>query len=145
MPLKSLILKLIFFQNDQAVGSGFKVQFLASYLENQAPFVLTEEGNGKAIGLCFRLTRNSNEANELLREPVPEIMIVDCPDEVTWRKLLLQSNARKNGETEKQVIFLRNQSDFGAIENRHFNEKNHFIKCCRSYSEIKKFYPRKIT
>ena len=108
--------KLIFFQNDQAVGSGFKVQFLASYLENQAPFVLTEEGNGKAIGLCFRLTRNSNEANELLREPVPEIMIVDCPDEETWRKLLLQSNARKNGETEKQVIFLRNQSDLERLK-----------------------------
>ena len=47
--------KLIFFQNDQAVGSGFKVQFLASYLENQAPFVLTEEGNGKAIGCALDL------------------------------------------------------------------------------------------
>ena len=30
--------KLIFFQNDQAVGSGFKVQFLASYLENRPLF-----------------------------------------------------------------------------------------------------------
>ena len=54
--------------------------------------------------------------NELLREPVPEIMIVDCPDEETWKKLLLQSNARKNGETEKQSNFLRNQSDLERLK-----------------------------
>ena len=42
-------------------------------------------------------------------------MIVDCPDEETWRKLLLQSNARKNGETEKQVIFLH-QSDLERLK-----------------------------
>ena len=108
--------KLIFFKPDQKVGSGFKVKFLAKYLEEEAPFVLTKEGNGKAVGLCFRLTRTSTEAEKLLREPVPEIKIVDCPDEDTWRKLLLQSNAQKNGETEKQVIFLRHQKDLERLK-----------------------------
>ena len=108
--------KLIFFKPDQKVGSGFKVKFLAKYLEEEAPFVLTKEGNGRAVGLCFRLTRTSTEAEKLLREPVPEIKIVDCPDEDTWRKLLLQSNAQKNGETEKQVIFLRHQKDLERLK-----------------------------
>jgi hypothetical protein len=108
--------KLIFFKSDQKVGSGFKVQFLSEYLENEAPFVLTKDGDGRAVGLCFRLTRTSTQADELLREPVPEVMIVNCPDEDTWRKLLLQSNARKNGETEKQVIFLRHRKDLERLK-----------------------------
>lgn len=108
--------KLIFFKNDDDVGSGFKVQFLAKYLEETAPFVLTEKGDGRAIGLCFRLTRNSTQAEELLREPVPEIKIVDCPDENSWRKLLLESNAEKDGELEKQVIFLRHRKDLERLK-----------------------------
>lgn len=108
--------KLIFFKSDQKVGSGFKVQFLSEYLEKEAPFVLTKDGDGRAVGLCFRLTRTSTQADELLREPVPEVMIVNCPDEDTWRKLLLQSNARKNGETVKQVIFLRHRKDLERLK-----------------------------
>ena len=108
--------KLIFFKPDDDVGSGFKVQFLAKYLEEEAPFVLSEEGDGRAIGLCFRLTRTSTQAEELLREPVPEIKIVDCPDENSWRKLLLESNAEKNGELDKQVIFLRHRKDLERLK-----------------------------
>jgi hypothetical protein len=108
--------KLIFFKPDDDVGSGFKVQFLAKYLEEEAPFVLSEEGDGRAVGLCFRLTRTSTEAEELLREPVPEIKIVDCPDENSWRKLLLESNAEKDGELEKQVIFLRHRKDLERLK-----------------------------
>ena len=108
--------KLIFFKPDDEVGAGFKVQFLAEYLKENAPFVLTEKGDGRAVGLCFRLTRTSTEADELLMEPVPEIKIVDCSNEETWRKLLLQSNAQKNGETQKQVIFLRHQKDLERLK-----------------------------
>ena len=108
--------KLIFFKPDDEVGAGFKVEFLAEYLKENAPFVLTEKGDGRSVGLCFRLTRTSTEADELLMEPVPEIKIVDCPDEETWRKLLLQSNAQKNGETQKQVVFLRHQKDLERLK-----------------------------
>ncbi len=108
--------KLIFFKSDDEGGAGFKVQFLAKYLKENAPFVLTENGDGRAVGLCFRLTRTSTEAEELLMEPVPEIKIVDCLNEETWRKLLLQSNAQKNGETQKQVIFLRHQKDLERLK-----------------------------
>ena len=108
--------KLIFFKPDNEVGSGFRVQFLAEYLEREAPFVMTDEGDGRAVGLCFRITRTSSEADELLREPVPELKIVDCPDEDTWRKLLLQSNAERDGAKEKQVIFLRHRKDLDRLK-----------------------------
>ena len=75
--------KLIFFEPDEQLGSGFKVRFLSDFLSENAPFVMTEEGDNKAVGLCFRLTRSSHQADELLREPTPEIKIVDCPDEDT--------------------------------------------------------------
>ena len=108
--------KLIFFKPDNEVGSGFRVQFLAEYLEREAPFVMTDEGDGRAVGLCFRITRTSSEADELLREPVPELKIVNCPDEDTWRKLLLQSNAERDGAKEKQVIFLRHRKDLDRLK-----------------------------
>ena len=63
----SLIREIDFFKPDSEVGSGFKVQFLAEYLEQEAPFVLTDEGDGRAVGLCFRMTRTSSEADELPR------------------------------------------------------------------------------
>ena len=89
---------------------------MAEYLQREAPFVLTENGNGRAFGMCFRMTRTSTQADELLREPVPEIKIVDCPDEDTWRKLLLHSNAEKDGELEKQVVFLRHRKDLDRLK-----------------------------
>jgi hypothetical protein len=41
---------------------------------------------------------------------------VDCPDENSWRKLLLESNAEKDGELEKQVIFLRHRKDLERLK-----------------------------
>ena len=58
--------KLIIFRRDESLGSGFKVRFLADYLRNEAPFVLTPKGDGRAVGLCFRMTRNATKAEELL-------------------------------------------------------------------------------
>jgi len=108
--------KLIFFEPDEQLGSGFKVRFLSDFLSENAPFVMTEEGDNKAVGLCFRLTRSSHQADELLREPVPEIKIVDCPDEDTWRRLLLESNDRSNGSITKRVIYLRNSKDLERLK-----------------------------
>ncbi len=55
--------------------------------------------------------------DHLLEEPVPEIMVVDCPDDQTWRSLLLESNKRVPGGSLKRVIFLRNQSDLTRLKN----------------------------
>lgn len=109
--------KLIFFERNEKVGSGFKVRFLVEYLKENAPFVLQKKDSGKAFGLCFRLRRNSMEIEQLLEEPVPELKIVDCPDTKTWRSLLLESNKNKIGAYPKQVIFLRNLSDLNRLKN----------------------------
>jgi hypothetical protein len=109
--------KLIIFKKDEALGSGFKVRFLADYLRKEAPFVLTKEGDGRAVGFCFRLTRNAMDAEELLEEPVPEIKVVSCPDQETWRQLLMASNKRKGWAGQKQVIFLRHLGDLDRLKN----------------------------
>ena len=93
--------KLIFFEKSKDRGDGIKVRFLAEYLRDVAPFVLAKKQSGKAFGLCFRMHRNSLEINELLDEPVPEIKIVDCPDDQAWRSLLLESNKRTPGTAAK--------------------------------------------
>ena len=109
--------KLIFFEKEKSSGSGFRVRFLSEYLEEFAPFVFEEGTTGKAVGLCFRMRRDSMTIDHLLEEPVPEIMVVDCPDNQTWRSLLLESNKRVPGGALKQVIFLRNQSDLTRLKN----------------------------
>ncbi len=109
--------KLIIFRRDDALGAGFKVRFLADYLREEAPFVLTEKGDGRAVGLCFRMTRNAVGAEELLGEPVPEMKVVSCPDEKTWRQLLMASNTRKGWASQKQVIFLRHLGDLDRLKN----------------------------
>ena len=109
--------KLIFFEKDNADGSGFRVRFLADYLREFAPFVLDDKESGKAFGLCFRMRRNSLSIDQLLDEPVPEIKLVNCPDSKTWRALLQESNKRTPGVSPKQVIFLRNKADLMRLKN----------------------------
>ena len=109
--------KLIFFEKEKSSGSGFRVRFLSEYLEEFAPFVFEEGTTGKAVGLCFRMRRDSMMIDDLLEEPVPEIKVVDCPDDQTWRSLLLESNKRVPGSALKRVIFLRNQSDLTRLKN----------------------------
>jgi general secretion pathway protein D len=109
--------KLIFFEKDNADGSGFRVRFLADYLREFAPFVLDDKASGKAFGLCFRMRRNSLSIDQLLDEPVPEIKLVNCPDSKTWRALLQESNKRTPGVSPKQVIFLRNKADLVRLKN----------------------------
>lgn len=109
--------KLIFFEKESGSGSGIKVRFLTEYLKKEAPFVLERKESGKAVGLCFRMRRNSMVVDQLLEEPVPEIKIVDCPDENAWRALLRESNKMTPGFDPKQVIFLRNQLDLKRLKN----------------------------
>ena len=109
--------KLIFFEKEKSSGSGFRVRFLSEYLEEFAPFVFEEGTTGKAVGLCFRMRRDSMMIDDLLEEPVPEIKVVDCPDDQTWRSLLLESNKRVPGSALKRVIFLRNQLDLTRLKN----------------------------
>ena len=109
--------KLIFFEKSKDREDGIKVRFLAEYLREVAPFVLAKKQSGKAFGLCFRMHRNSLEINELLNEPVPEIKIVDCPNDQAWRSLLQESNKRTPGTSAKQVIFLRNLGDLNRLKN----------------------------
>ena len=99
--------KLIFFGSDRSLGSGFKVRFLMDHLRENAPFALTEQGDGRAIGLCFRSKRNDMAVDDILEEPVPELKIVSCPDEKSWRRFLFESNMREGGSSVKQVIFIR--------------------------------------
>jgi general secretion pathway protein D len=109
--------KLIFFQREKTEGSGFKVRFLADYLREVAPFVLKEKPSGQAVGICFRMMRDSKAIDQLLDEPVPEIQVVPCSDPKAWRSLLLESNKKIPGISPKQVIFLRNLDDLNRLKN----------------------------
>jgi len=132
--------KLIFFRRDKALGSGFKVRFLTDFLREEAPFVLTEKGDGRAVGLCFRMTRNAMGAEELLGEPVPEMKVVSCPNEETWRQLLMASNKKSLGWTsQKQVIFLRHLGDLDRLKNAVLMKKIISLNTANYILKLKNF------
>tara|TARA_B100000674_G_scaffold167142_1_gene134518 strand:- start:66625 stop:67074 length:450 start_codon:yes stop_codon:yes gene_type:complete len=62
------------------------------------------------------MTRDAMGAEELLEEPVPEIKVVSCPDERSWRQLLMASNKSKGWKGRKQVIFLRHLGDLERLK-----------------------------
>ena len=70
------------------------------------------------------MTRNATRAEELLDEPVPEMKVVACPDEKTWRQLLMASNKRKGWAGQKQVIFLRHLGDLDRLKNAVLMKKS---------------------
>ncbi|MDA8774171.1 hypothetical protein N9N13_00460 [Opitutales bacterium] len=131
--------KLIFFDKNKDDRTGFKVRFLAEYLREFAPFVLEKKESGKAFGLCFRMRRDSLAIDQLLEEPVPEIKIVDCPDEKTWHSLLLESNRKTAGMTSKQVIFLRNRADLNRLKNAILMKKIISLNATNYILKLKNF------
>ena len=108
--------KLIFFRNDEDLGSGFRVRFLHEHLEDIAPFVLSGKESGRAFALRYQLRRDSASAGELLEEPVPEMAMVDCPDKATWRRLLWELNQPGPKGEIRRVIILRNRDDLERLK-----------------------------
>ncbi|MFP6901200.1 MAG: hypothetical protein VCA36_09670 [Opitutales bacterium] len=107
---------LIFFESDQVLGSGFKVRFLEDYLKQEAPEILGRSGGKRALAISFTLRRISDGAADLLREPVPDMGFVDCPDSSTWSQLLWDMNKPDAQGRERHAILVRNKDDLKRLK-----------------------------
>ena len=107
---------LIFFELDLRLGAGFEVKFLQDFLLSQAPEVLsTKKGGNKALAISFTLRRMSDDAADFMREPVPDIQLVDCPDSAAWSKLLWEMNKPDDQGRPRYAILLRNKDDLERL------------------------------
>ena len=108
--------KLIFFKPDQNIQSGFRVQFLQQYLAANAPHILTDKGGKTALAITFILQRSSDAAHSILKEPVPAVQLVDCPDEDAWSRLLWDLNKPDPENKPSFTVLLRNARDIERLK-----------------------------
>ena len=83
---------LIFFEPDENIGAGFEVQFLEKFVKTHELSLDSKEGGHKALALTYTLRRFSDGLEDILKEPVPQVQIVDCEDKKSWRKQLWELN-----------------------------------------------------
>jgi general secretion pathway protein D len=107
---------LIFFKPDNDIGAGFKVQFLDKYIKENGLKLQTKEGGKTALALTYTLRRFSDGVGDILKEPVPEVQILDCPDKAAWRKLLWKLNQAGDGGTQRHTVLLRNSEDMERLK-----------------------------
>ena len=108
--------KVIFFEKDENIQSGHRVQFLSKYIRSNAPEVLTEKGGKKAIALTYSLQRFSDDAKSIFSEPTPEVQLIDCENEVQWGKKLWELNRPSGNGQEKFTVLLRSKRDLERLK-----------------------------
>ncbi len=107
---------LIFFRPDQAIGAGFKVNFLEEYIRENKLTVTSGHGGRKALVLTYTLRRFSDGFKDILKEPVPKISIIDCPDKKAWRRSLWDLNQPDEQGTQRHSVILRNREDLERLK-----------------------------
>ena len=108
--------KIIFFEKDENIQSGHRVQFLSEYIRSNAPKVLTKKGGEKAIAITYRLQRFSDDAKSIFSEPTPEVQLVDCENEDQWGKKLWELNRPSDSGQEKFTVLLRAKQDLERLK-----------------------------
>ncbi len=129
--------KLIFLKPGEKVEAGLGVTFLSQYL---GALMAREPGLGsvlpekelagidapprtseppleptKAVALIFKSTEGSESIDDVMMTPVPEVRIVDCPDDETWGKLLWDMNQPDESGQRRHTVLLRTKGDFNRL------------------------------
>ena len=112
--------RIIFFQRDPS-QRGFQANFLAEYLAEQVGALTAsrETGfreifhllEGKAVAMTYTLQAYDADPSDILRQPVPNVYMVDCPDQTTWSRLLWELNQPDREGRQRRTILLRTEDD----------------------------------
>lgn len=110
--------RIIFFESAEGVD-GYNVSFVSRVLtrlgggEDYTSFF--ENNQGKALALIYHNDRDSLYAERMASEPIPELALIDCPDEKTWRRLLWELNQPSADGRQRATILIRNESDYTRL------------------------------
>ena len=111
--------KLIFFLEDAESQSGFNVEFLSSYLASlggRGTKGVFQGFKGKALSLTYTLQNFNEEARTILKQPVPRMELIDCPDSNTWSRELWQRNQPDKDGKRRFTILIRNEKDLTRLK-----------------------------
>ena len=106
---------LIFFKPDENLGAGFKVQFLEKFLQKEG-VRLSGDGGKKALALTFQLRRFSDDVQDILKEPVPEVSVIECEDKDSWETKLNELNQPTEDGIRRHTILLRSKDDIQRLK-----------------------------
>jgi Flp pilus assembly secretin CpaC len=70
----------------------------------------------KALALTFTEKRDSDKAEEVFMEPVPELTVVDCPSRDAWEDTLWQMNQPTEAGRKRFTILIRDQRDVTRLK-----------------------------
>ncbi len=119
--------KLIFFKPDAASESGFRVQFLSPYLRDTAEVKTAGRDaddladvfgrlKGKAVALTYTVRDDGADPAAILRQPVPEVRVIDCPDRESWEHQLWQLNQPDEQGRQRHTILLQDGRDLTRLK-----------------------------
>ena len=111
--------KLIFFLEDAESQAGFNVEFLSNYLGSlggRGAKGKFQGFKGKALSLTYTLQNFNEEARTILKQPVPRMELIDCPDGNTWSRELWQRNQPDKDGKRRFTILIRNQKDLTRLK-----------------------------
>ncbi|MEX0653221.1 MAG: ABC transporter transmembrane domain-containing protein [Phycisphaeraceae bacterium] len=124
--------RIIFFHPDDENEAGFEVTFLDTYLNElgrdiwtaahpdrpagETPDDLFDALGDNALALTYTVREFTGDAGELLRQPVPELEVVPCPDRRTWSRLLWQLNQPDERGRQRHTILLHTPRDLHRVK-----------------------------
>lgn len=110
--------KLTYFQSIS--GPEFKTDTLGALLkrlgDGQTHQGFFAKNPGKALMLRFEFGRRSTDPADLLREPLAEVDVIDCPDRETWKELLWKLNQPEDGRQRHYVMLIQDESDLERVK-----------------------------
>ena len=121
--------KMIFFQPGEQIELGFSVKWLARHLKALARKepgfgrIVSGKDEGrdkalrtKALAMTYVPRQQSEKVVDALREPVPELTVVDCPKRETWTELLWELNQPAEDGLQRHTILLRDEKDLVRLK-----------------------------
>ena len=110
--------RVIYFQEKEY--EGYSVQFLNYTLSQLGDGVTAESfferNTGKAVAITYQYLRESMEKQNLARERIPEVSIVDCPNRDTWQQLLWDMNQPTSDGIDQFTILIQSPQDVVRIQ-----------------------------
>jgi len=73
-------------------------------------------GPAKALAMTFTEQRDSEAVRDVLREPVPELQVMECPDRDAWREALWQLNQPTESGQQRFSVLLRDPEDLVRLK-----------------------------
>ncbi len=110
--------RIIYFEAKEY--EGYNVRFLNYALSQLGDGIeassFFEQNPGKAIAISYSYARESMAQNDLAREPIPEISLVDCPNRDTWQQLLWDMNQPSADGIDQYTILLHEPKDIIRLQ-----------------------------